>query len=819
MDNTTTWGTSLGVGDYDSLHAFRFLTTLHADQGGDIVLCVYNGPAKLQFPFAVSAFEQWTPYIEQQVAAGANIYVSTCQFSYNRMHKRRDGSLVNDRSKRKQADAVAIPGVWVDLDTKDLSSADIDQVLAALPPASILVDSGSGGRHAYWLYDKPLTDPERAKALTKSWLDYVRTTGQQALGRSFELDHVQDLSRILRLPGTVRVKNGPATRVALLKYDGPRYHVSQIESLAPPQEIETVHIGDFEIEVNADKMVGYITSTVLGVARDLAAETSARNSALNKSAFRLGRFGAHGVLAMDVAYDALYAACDANGLNSEDGDAQFEATFASGWTAGLRNPADLTGIRALQPDTEPVNFSRNDDGNAQRLLHYFGDKLRYLKDTNEWMYWDGSRWNIATVGDQLFYAKEVCRLMYGEAQTLTDANDRKLHSNWSHKSYSVSGSKNMIEAAKGLQAFWSTADDFDQKDYLLNVVNGTVDLRTGLLKPHDPLNMLTGMASVRYDVTATAPRWMAMVARAIKDAADVDPDVIPFVQKVLGYMLFGSNVEEKIFFAVGAPRCGKSKIGDIVRSVVSPDYAVRTDNSLIAKTRNGHHDSELFSIAGKRAVFISETSSTFGLDENHVKELTGEATITVRKLHDAKKRQVPRTWTIWLGSNNDPNVSEWDGMVQNRVIKIPFGPTIPVEERDGGLFDYIIENEAEGVLAWLIQGSMNWYRDWYNTGRSTGLASPPSVEMATQAYAEDSDHIGQFIAEMINLGPELSTPKSVVRNAFEAWAKSREKAVNRNTLYKRLLVLPGVSEYRNREFRGLAVDLFSDVEGWAERNG
>jgi P4 family phage/plasmid primase-like protien len=807
MNNSTTWGQAAGVGEYDATQASEFLNALHASQRGDIVLCVY-GARKEQYPLSIANFDQWTPFLQQHVAQGSNIYTTVCQF---------DPARETGRNTRKQAHAVSVPGVWADLDTKDATAEQLEDLLRLLPPATILVDSGSGGRHAYWLFNEPLTDVARAKALTKSWLVYMRSL------TNIKIDAVQDLSRILRLPGTVRTKGGPATRVQLLRTDGPRYAVSDLERLAPPAVVKDITIGDFSIEVNAERMTGYVISAVSMEAKELAAVTSERNSALNKAAFKLGTLGAHNVLSEETAYEALRVAYEANGgMHDPDngGIPQFEATFASGWTAGLEHPRDLSGVRMLQPDNDPAYFQKNDHGNAQRLAHYFGDSFRYIKDISEWMLWDGRRWEIATRGQLMWVAHEVCRQMYVEAATFNDQTDRDNHAKWAHKSYAVSSCKNMLEAATGLQELWSRSTEFDQKTFLLNVANGTVDLRTGELLEHDPKNMLTGLSDTKYDPEATAPRWMAMVARSVRDAASVDPALVPYLQKVFGYMLFGDNIEEKVFFAIGAAQCGKSKLGEIIGSVLGGDYAQTAKTELVAKGRNGHHDSETYSLIGKRVVTISETSATFGLDENQLKMLTGESTIPVRKLRDAKERQVPRTWTILLASNNNPNVSDWDAAMARRVVKIPFGPTVPTEERDGGLPSYIKQNEAEGVLAWLVQGAVAWYHDWSTAAQSTGLAMPLSVQMSTQAYADESDHIGTFIEEMVDLGEGYSISRSEALNRFTEWAKRNEKAVNRNQFYARLGELEGVSVHRNREFRGLRVrttsEISSEQQDWVD---
>ena len=41
--------------------------------------------------------------------------------------------------------------------------------------------------------------------------------------------------------------------------------------------------------------------------------------------------------------------------------------------------------------------------------------------------------------------------------------------------------------------------DFDRDGWLLNCLNGTLDLRSGELRPHDPADLISKLAPVAYD--------------------------------------------------------------------------------------------------------------------------------------------------------------------------------------------------------------------------------------------------------------------------------------------------------------------------------
>jgi len=99
--------------------------------------------------------------------------------------------------------------LWCDIDCVTAEEAYRRWEDARIPPPSIVVSSGSG-IHGYWLLDCDLRS-QRERAVVTAMLPHFY--------RSFGGDHVQNLSRIMRPPGTVNYKdtrNGRAARPCTL---------------------------------------------------------------------------------------------------------------------------------------------------------------------------------------------------------------------------------------------------------------------------------------------------------------------------------------------------------------------------------------------------------------------------------------------------------------------------------------------------------------------------------------------------------------------------------------------------------------------------
>ncbi len=115
-----------------------------------------------------------------------------------------------------EADVTSIQCLFADLDAKDYRGGEqeIMERLAILTvdgfPPSILVRSGGGGRHAYWLFERTLALPVYQAERRQNVRDALWAIGD-ALGLAPKANVVHDLARLLRVPGTTNIKARYAT--------------------------------------------------------------------------------------------------------------------------------------------------------------------------------------------------------------------------------------------------------------------------------------------------------------------------------------------------------------------------------------------------------------------------------------------------------------------------------------------------------------------------------------------------------------------------------------------------------------------------------
>jgi P4 family phage/plasmid primase-like protien len=427
----------------------------------------------------------------------------------------------------------------------------------------------------------------------------------------------------------------------------------------------------------------------------------------------------------------------------------------------------------------------NDRCNGQRFARDHHERARWLIDEQEWRIWDDTHWRAYKTDERAMeLAKATVATIYQEAAESDSDEDRKKIGAWARTSQNTARLQAMIKMAKSERDLWASVDDFDRDPYLLNFTNATVDLRTGGWKQHDPRDMISCVVPYAYNPYAQAPLWQRLIYRCTQ--CGETGGTAEFLKRALGYMLMGSNPQQKFFLFVGPKRTGKSKALEISARALGSDYAAVSQPKLITRSRwNTHHDSETWSIRGKRLVAISETDAGMDLDEAIVKNLTGASVIAMRGLHRAKEIQAPVTWTLMVGTNEEPNVEKWDDAIGRRIVKIPSGPSLDPSEVDFDLESKIINGEVEGVLAWLVAGAVEWHR--MRIAYGDGLWMPPAVAKATSDFENDNDHVAEFVKACIDFGESSSVRLADVNRAYQQYRGKGPDALKSRALYSRII--------------------------------
>lgn len=434
-----------------------------------------------------------------------------------------------------------------------------------------------------------------------------------------------------------------------------------------------------------------------------------------------------------------------------------------------------------EPPTTKISRGRpcTDIGNAERLIDHHGADMLYFAPAKEWLIWDGKRWAADRTLKHRTLAKKVVRTIYDEAAAATDSEQRKSLAKWAVNSESAGRVSAMVALAESDVAV--TEEDLDIDVWLLNCQNGTLNLRTGQLEPHDRKDRITRITKAAYNPEAKCPRWLQFLDEIMQG----DQDLIDYLQRAVGYTLTGDDSEQAFLTLYGAGANGKGTLVNTL-AVILGDYAGSCGKDVISggiRKSQGAANEELIDLRGKRLVSATETERGEPLAEAQVKRITGGDPITARKLF-GHNITFNATFTLWLSTNYLPKITGTDDGIWRRLKLIPFNAKFPEGSNDPRLKEKLLE-EAEGILAWAVEGTRLW--------RAHGLTTPDAVLNATAEYRAESDHVKQFIDDECQLATEYKDLQQNVFARYTKWCEDQGETPLSNKEFKQTLSQKGIT--------------------------
>jgi putative DNA primase/helicase len=431
---------------------------------------------------------------------------------------------------------------------------------------------------------------------------------------------------------------------------------------------------------------------------------------------------------------------------------------------------DLTEVIDNSSSSEPA-IPLSEDAIALRLVDLHCDRLRYVAQTKKWLVWDGTRWAIDTSGEVSTTARAICREVALEASPKSN-----------RRAISSEKTKNaIISLAADDQRIKATMDQFDAQPMLLNTKNGVIDLRTGIVEPHNSAFFLTRITSVAMDRNCPTPQWQAFLDRSIGGNADLKR----FLQRAAGYAITGSTKEHAMFFLCGLGGNGKGVFVRTLAGIMS-EYHRSASIETFTVSKFERHPTEIAALWGARIVTASETEEGRPWAESRIKELTGGDKITARYMRKDFFDFFPQ-FKLIISGNHRPGLRSVDEAMRRRMNLIPFEEMIPKSERDPEL-DEKLKAEWPGILAWLIEGCLDWQK--------IGLSPPRAVVDATEEYLTSEDTFKTFLEECCEVAPNLWEPTANLFFRYKQWTEQSGEYVGTERRFAQKLTSGGFKAQR-----------------------
>jgi len=460
----------------------------------------------------------------------------------------------------------------------------------------------------------------------------------------------------------------------------------------------------------------------------------------------------------------------------------------------MQEPLPESEVSKITTDFQRGFFALSDLGNAERMMKYYGEMIRYCASLGRWFIWNGERWEEDSVKKIKLISMEVARFIFSEAAMEPYLEKQRKLSSWALTSQMEPRLNAMVNAAMAMVPI--TPDDLDKDLFLFNVLNGTINLKTmDFDKNHSKDSYITKIVDVVYNPEAKCPLWENFLSEIFEG----DSELISYLQELVGYSLTGDTSEQILIFLYGGGQNGKSTFMNVLKGLLG-DYAKQTDFSTFTVRKNDSGPrNDIARLKGARLVSTIEIEEGKQLAESLVKQVTGEDTIKARFLYAEDFEFLPN-FKVWIVANNKPIIRGGDFAIWRRIRLIPFNVRIPEQKKDKELGKKLKE-ELPGILNWALEGCRRW--------QTEGLKTPKSVELATKEYEEEMDPIKEFLEDICITETLGKTKIGELYQIYEEYCSFAKTNPIPNRAFGRRLTQIGIKRSRDhngRYYDGIEID-------------
>jgi putative DNA primase/helicase len=412
-----------------------------------------------------------------------------------------------------------------------------------------------------------------------------------------------------------------------------------------------------------------------------------------------------------------------------------------------------------------------EQGAAEKFVARWGHVFRYIAPWKKFIAWDGKRWHVES-GNVLVRSlwqhhfretiKWIVENLSGkELGDALDAQPQRATAKYEGAMLTLCQARTMLDYRA-----------LDANAWILNVDNGILDLRTGVLQPHAPEALCTRLAPVVWDPNAQCPLWINYLAWCMQG----DLERVEYLQRFFGLCLTGDAEYELAHFFFGEGDNGKTTAVKTIETLLG-DYARRAPAKMLMTTKYPGHPTDVAGLHGRRLVVFAETNENQTLDEQQLKVCSSKDTISARRMNEDFWDFQP-THKALLLTNNKPRVRGQDKGIWRRIRLVEWGAQVAESEKDEHFGDRFIP-ELPGILRWAHEGLAKVLRD--------GMKAPASIENATKEYRENEDSVSRWIGEWCTTGDGMSEMGATLLAAYQAWATGNDGTYMTATAFGRRL--------------------------------
>lgn len=497
-----------------------------------------------------------------------------------------------------------------------------------------------------------------------------------------------------------------------------------------------------------------------------------------------------------------------------------------GWKDFRKKIEEEAGIeRTLEPD------DYTDLGQAAVFVREYSFRVRYSKAT-DYLVFDGKVWREDSTrarglsqeltDRQLKEARERLRLARKELDAIIESHagqskkalredpemlratemeqNAEEYRDYVLKRRSTSRIEAVLkEAAPGVLI---DVKELDADGYLLNTPAGTVDLRTGQIRAHNPKDYCT-------KITAVAPSTKGVDAwNEFLDKLTVgEKDLARYLQEVAGTCAVGAVKREELIIATGTGGNGKSTFFNLLFRVLG-DYSGMLSAEVFTTYNRKNKSPEYAELRGKRFIIAAELEEGTRLDTSTVKKLCSTDPIMAEKKFKDPFTFIPSHHVI-LYTNHLPKVGTSDSGTWERLVVVPF--LAKFRGQSGEIKDYtsyLFDRCAGAVLAWIIEGARRVIANGFMIDR------PEQVEDAITEYKSESDWLREFMDARCVKDKKEMVKGGELYSAYRSYCDDTGDYKRSNSDFSKAIEAAGFMAFRTNSgkiYRGLRLKTYAET--------
>lgn len=429
-------------------------------------------------------------------------------------------------------------------------------------------------------------------------------------------------------------------------------------------------------------------------------------------------------------------------------------------------------LESQEEKTKEIYDPTTDLGRSKIFSNKYKDTLRWCDENGYWYIWNGKVWESDKKLKILQMAKEtigeiVQKTFKSIKYAKNDAQLEKAKEKYKIvlKAQGERPIKAMISLSKSDLPI--TLDQMDNDPFLLNCLNGVVDLKTGKLTDHKPEYYMSKIANAEY----TPKKQFKHFKQFLDDITCEDVELSNYFQQVCGMSAIGKVFHEGMCIFYGSGRNGKSTFLNLISRIFG-DYSCQINTETLMAQRDGKQIIGGVSVEGKRFATAMETEEGRRLSGAMLKKLASADKVSERPMYAAERTFEP-SHTLIMACNFLPKIGSTDTGTWRRIAVVPFKAKF--EEGKKEIKDYagiLFKEDANAILAWIVEGAVKYYKNGFT------IKTPQVIKDATKQYRAAEDWIGNFIAECCEIG-EFEEMGGTLYDAYVVWCDKNNESYKR----------------------------------------